>query len=66
MEITRKYRLVWQLKNYPEYAFDKNENCFNQKTGKQLNRTIVNYSEGYCIRSKFKTLSWIRKRLEKI
>lgn len=63
---TREVRLVWEYSCDNKYQFDQDGNCYNVKTGRQLKRTIVNYTEGYCINSKFKSLSMIRKHLTKI
>jgi hypothetical protein len=63
---TKEVNLVWMLDYANNYQFDKLGNCYNIKTGKQLKKTIVGYTEGYCIKSKFKSLKILRKHLIKI
>ena len=63
---TRKVDLVWQINYAENYKFDKVGNCYNTKTGKQLKRTLIGYTEGYCIQGKFKSLTSLRKHLVKI
>lgn len=48
------------------YQFDKKGNCYNIQTQKRLNLTLVGYTEGYCIKGKFKSLKQIKKHLIKI
>lgn len=64
--ITRKYNLVWQLDFAQNYQFDKNGNCFNLKSGKQIKQTVVGYTVGYCINGKFYSLNKLRQSLVKI
>ena len=63
---TNKVDLVWMLDYANNYQFDRNGNCYNIKTGKPLNKTIIGYTEGYCIKGKFKSLSKLRNHLVKI
>lgn len=63
---TREVDLVWQIKDAENYKFDKLGNCYNMKTNKQLRRTLIGYTEGYCIKGKFRSLKQIRKQLVKI
>lgn len=63
---TRKVDLVWQINYAENYKFDRGGNCYNTKTGKQLKRTLIGYTEGYCIQGKFKSLASLRKHLVKI
>lgn len=61
-----KDSLVWMIDYANNYQFDREGNCFNIKTGKQLKRVLQKYTEGYCIQSKFKSLKQISKYLVKI
>jgi hypothetical protein len=63
---TKKVDLVWMVDYAKNYQFDRKGNCYNIKTSKQLKRAVVGYTEGYCIKSKFKSLKYIRKHLVKI
>lgn len=63
---TKKVDLIWQLNFAENYQFDKEGNCYNVETGKQLKRTVVGYTTGYCVRGKFKSLTALRKNLVKI
>ena len=58
--------LVWMVDYANNYQFDRAGNCFNIKTEKQLTRTLIKYTEGYCIQGKFKSLQQIRRHLVKI
>lgn len=59
-------KLIWQLKAANHYQFTQHGRCFNVQRGKELKRTMVGYSIGYCICGKFRTLKSLRKDLEKI
>jgi len=63
---TTKVDLVWKLDFAYNYQFDKYGNCYNVKTGRQLKRTLVGYTEGYCVNNKFKSLGKLRKHLIKV
>ena len=64
--ITVTYTLKYQLKFSPNYQWTKDGKCFNIKTGRQLKQVYSNGSIGYCINGDFKSLSYLRKYLEKI
>ena len=64
--ISKRYTLVWQLKDATEYKFTRCKKCFNAKTGKQLKMIMVGGSIGFCIKGNFRTLQSIRAKLEKI
>lgn len=63
---TRDIDLVWHYSDSPNYQFDRDGNCYNVKTGRQLKRTVIGYTEGYCLKGKFKSLKVIREKLIKI
>jgi hypothetical protein len=65
-DFINKVDLVWQLNFAPNYQFDKKGNCFNVKSGKQMKQTVIGYTVGYCINSKFKSLSSLRQSLVRI
>lgn len=58
--------LVWEYSDSDNYKFDKEGNCYNLRTGKQLKRTLIGYTEGYCLNGKFKSLKQIRNKLQRI
>lgn len=64
--ITTQYDLVLMIKNSPNYQFTKDGKCINTNRMKEIKRTVVGYSVGFCINGKFRTLSSIRKELVKI
>lgn len=63
---TINVNLVWQLSFAYNYQFDAKGNCYNIKNGRQLKRTLIGYTEGYCINGKFKSLKILRTNLIKI
>lgn len=63
---TKKIDLLWQLNFAPNYQFDKIGNCYNVKSGRQIKQTVVGYTIGYCINSKFYSLTRLRQSLVKI
>jgi hypothetical protein len=63
---TKEVDLVWMLDYANNYQFDIKGDCYNIQTNKQIKRTMVGYTEGYCIKSKFKSLKFLRKHLIKI
>ena len=63
---SKRYTLVWQLKDANKYKFTRCKKCFNSKTGKQLKMVMVGGSIGFCIKGKFRTLQALRNKLEKI
>lgn len=64
--ISNTYDLNWMLYDTNEYQFTQCGKCFNIKRGKEVKRTLVGYSIGFCIKGKFRTLKSIRKDLVKI
>jgi hypothetical protein len=65
-DFTKKVDLIWQLDFADNYQFDNKGDCYNVKSGRQIKRTVIGYTEGYCINGKFKSLFALRKRLIKI
>lgn len=63
---TKEVDLVWMLDYENKYQFDSDGNCYNIQSGRQLKRTMVGYTEGYCILGKFKSLKYLKKHLIKI
>lgn len=64
--ISVNYTLVWQLKFANNYQFTKCGKCFNTKTNRELNQKLNSGCVGYNIKSKFYSLTYLRKQLEKI
>jgi hypothetical protein len=67
INLTKEYKLKWQLKNMPHYQITECSNIINMQTGKLLKRTINGgYSVGYWIGKKFISLSKLNEHCEKI
>ena len=64
--ISVNYTLVWQLNFANNYKFTKCGMCFNTKTGRRLKQCYNSGSIGYNINGKFYSLTYLRKKLEKI
>jgi len=64
--ISNSYNLVWQFKGSNNYKFTKDGRCFNTHRNKELKKTLVGGSVGYCLNGKFKSLTRLRKELELI
>ena len=64
--ISTNYDLVWQYKPSTNYKFTKDGRCFNSLRGKELKRTIVGGSIGFCLNGRFKSLKIIRTELTTI
>jgi len=64
--ITVTYTLKYRLNFAVEYQFTKCKKCFNVKSGRQIKQTQSKGSIGYCIRSKFYSLTKLREHLEVI
>ena len=60
------YTCKFQLSIAPEYKFSECGKCFNSKTGRQIKQVVNNSCIGYSIRGKFKSLTCLRTKLEKI
>lgn len=65
-EFVTKVDLKWRLDFANNYQFDSKGNCYNLKTMKQIKRTLIRYTEGYCIKGKFYSLTKLREHLEVI
>jgi len=64
--ISESYDLVWQFKPSNNYKFTKDGRCFNTRRNKELKRTLVGGSVGFCLNGGFKSLTKIREELELI
>jgi len=64
--ITITYDLIYQLDFAPEYQWTNCKKCFNVKRGKQIKQVMQGGSIGYNIRSKFYSLTKLKKHLQKI
>ena len=63
--ISVNYTLVWELDFDDKYQFTKDGLCFNVKTGRRLKQSYSCGSIGYCINSKFMSLTRLRNHLIK-
>lgn len=66
MNIIKNIDLIWLYSLDTKYQFDKKGNCYNTHTGRQIKRTLIGYTIGYCLNGKFKSLEKISEKLEKI
>ena len=64
--ISITYTLKYRLEFAPWYQWTESGICFNTRTGRQIKQVYNNGCIGYCIKSKFYSLSYLRKRLELI
>jgi hypothetical protein len=64
--ITVTYQLIWRLRNYPQYQFTADRQCYNTRTGRRIRQTRCGGSIGYCIVGKFHSFTALRPQLEKI
>jgi len=61
--LQKKYRIKWIIEGYSISECNK---IFNSKNGRELKQSMVNYSIGYYLNGKFRTLSWIKKNCKKV
>ena len=64
--ISVSYTIKFQLNFNPNYVWTTDGKCFNRKTGRQLKQVYSNGSIGYCIGGKFKSLTYLRTKLQRI
>jgi hypothetical protein len=64
IEFTVTYKSKYQLKNNTNYIFSTCGLCFNLKSGKLVKQITKNYTIGYLINGKFKSLTKLRSELE--
>jgi hypothetical protein len=53
-------RIKWVIDGYDNYCFAENNRCYNRTTGFEVKRSLVGYSKGYYLASKFITLKKLR------
>lgn len=58
------FKWVWSLDE--KYQFTKDGRCFNVQRGKEIKRTVIGYTEGFCLQGKFRSLKRLRSELKKI
>lgn len=63
--VSNTYNIDWRLKFAPNYAITNDGIVINVQRNKVLKRTVVGYSIGYYIESKFYTLKYLRTQLVK-
>ena len=64
--ISIKYTLYYRLKFAPHYQWTKCGKCFNVRSGRQIKQVYNSGCIGYYINGEFKSLTYLRSRLEKI
>jgi hypothetical protein len=66
ISVQKHYTLRWQLKGLPNIKISVCNRVFNTNTGRELKKSMVGYSKGFWIGSKFFTLKNIRANCEVI
>jgi hypothetical protein len=66
LEITINYTCKYRLKTSPNYVFTSCGLCYNLKTGRLIKQVYNSNCIGYTINGKFKSLTYLKTRLEKI
>lgn len=56
----------WQIKGFEKYKFAENKKLYNCQTGKEINKTVVAYTIGYYLNSKFVSLTKLKPLIEKV
>ena len=64
--ISITYTPKYQISFATEYKFTKCGLCVNTKTGRKIKKVYNNGSIGYSIRGKFRSLTFLRRHLEKV
>ena len=59
-------KFKWQIKGSEHYKFTVNKKLYNCKTMREINRTVIGVTIGYCINGKFKSLKALRTQIELI
>jgi hypothetical protein len=63
---TVTYTCRFQLSFAPNYKWSECGRCFNSKTGRMIKQVYRGGSIGYIINGKFRTLKYLRSKLETI
>ena len=61
--ITTNYNLIYNYRLSDNYQFTEELKCINIKRNTLVKRTLVGYTEGYCLNGKFKSIAAIKKDL---
>lgn len=64
--ITKSIIFKWKLDFNDSYKWTTDNELYNVKTMRKINKTVNGYSVGYWIKGKFYTLNNLRKHLIKI
>ena len=64
--ISITYTLIYQLSFAHNYQWTKDKRCFNTKTGREIKQVYNSGSIGYIIKGKFKSLTYLKPKLELI
>ena len=64
--ISITYTLIYEISFAPHYKFTKCKKLINCKRCKEIKKVINGGSIGYCIESKFYSLTSLRKHIKKI
>ena len=61
--MNQKDNIKFVIKNAEHYGVTSDGRMLNLRSGRWLRKTLVGGTIGYCINSKFKSLSYLRKQL---
>ena len=60
--IEKQYRIKYEIEGYYITSCNK---IFNPKTNRELKQSMVNYTIGYYLNSKFRSIGYIRNNCKK-
>lgn len=63
ISITKNIEIVWIIEN--NYGISRNNEIYNLKTNRKLKQSLVNYTVGYYLKGKFRSLKYIRQNCKK-
>jgi len=66
MTISKTYDLVWQYSESPNYQFTQDGKCFNVLRNKEIKKTLVGGSVGFCLNGTFKSTKSLKGKLIKL
>ena len=63
--VSINYTIKYELDFAPHYKWLESNLCYNSRTGRIINQTLVGGSIGYVVNGKFHSLKRLRKHLRK-
>jgi hypothetical protein len=65
ISIVNNYELRWQIVGHESYYFTDKKTLVNAKSGREIKRTLIGYTQGYWVDRKFMTLNKLRPLLQR-